>query len=66
VPRTFVAPTRGVERYPERPDPERYLRPEQVAAALAVARILDRRWGKMTALIVVAFHIKDRAYAQPV
>jgi integrase len=56
VPRAFVAPTRGVERCPERPDPERYLRPEQVAAVLGVARMLDRRWGKMAALIVVAFH----------
>jgi len=56
VPRTFVSPTRGIERAPERPDPERYLRPEEVERALAVARALDRRWGKMPALITVAYH----------
>jgi len=54
VPRTFVAPTRGIERAPERADPERYLRPEEVERALAVARVLDRQWGKMPALITVA------------
>ena len=56
VPRSFVAPTRGIERSPERPDPERYLRPEEVARLLAVARVLDRRWRKMAALITVAYH----------
>ena len=47
VPRAFVAPTRGIERTLERPDPERYLRPEEVERLLAVARVMDRRWGKM-------------------
>jgi integrase len=56
LPRAFVSPTRGVERAPERPDPERYLRPEEVEAILAVARVMDRRWGRMVALIVVAYH----------
>lgn len=56
VPRAFLAPTRGVERAPERPDPERYFRPEEFDRLVAVARVLDRRWGKMTALIVVAYH----------
>ena len=28
VPHAFVAPARGIERAPERPDPERYFRPE--------------------------------------
>lgn len=56
VPRTFVPPTRGIERAPERADPERYLRPEEVDRALAVARVLDRHWGKMPALIIVAYH----------
>jgi integrase len=56
VPRTFVPPTRGIERAAERPDPERYLRPEEVDRALAVARVLDRQWGKMPALITVAYH----------
>lgn len=56
VPRAFIAPTRGIERAPERPDPERYLREEEVARLLAVARVLDRSWGKLPALIVVAYH----------
>jgi len=51
-----VAPTRGVERAPEPPDPERYLRPEEVERALAVARVLDRQWGRMAALITLAYH----------
>ncbi len=56
VPRTFVAPTRGIERTIERPNPERYLSADEVVRLVAVARIVDRKWGKMTALIVVAYH----------
>lgn len=56
VPRAFVPPTRGIERAPETPDPERYLRPEEVARLLPIARVLDKRWGKMCALIVVGYH----------
>lgn len=56
VPRAFVPPTRGVERSPERPDPDRYLRPEEIHRLIAVSRAIDKRWGKMTALIVVAYH----------
>lgn len=56
VPRAFVPPTRGIERTPERPDPERYLRPEEVERVLAVARVLDKKWGKMPALIILAYH----------
>jgi integrase len=56
VPRAFLSPTRGIERSPERPDPERYLRPEEVERLIAVARVLDRHWGKMVALITVAYH----------
>src|SRR5579859_3373817 len=56
VPRAFISPTRGIERAPERADPERYLRPEQVAAIIKVARVIDKRWGKMAALVTVAYH----------
>lgn len=56
LPRAFIAPTRGIERNPERADPERYFREEEVTKLLAVARVLDRRWGKMVALITVAYH----------
>jgi integrase len=56
VPRSFIASTRGIERTPERPDRERYLRLEEVERLLAVARVMDRTWGKMPALITVAYH----------
>lgn len=56
VPRAFVPPTKGIERAPEPADPERYLRPEEVARILASARIHDRVWRKMPALVTVAYH----------
>jgi integrase len=56
VPRAFVFPTRGIERAPEPVDPDRYLREEEVERILKVARVMDKRWGKMVALIVVAYH----------
>lgn len=56
VPRAFVAPTRGIERTPERANPERYLSADEVNRLVAVARVVDRHWGKMAALIVVAYH----------
>lgn len=56
VPRAFISPTRGIERAPERADPNRYLREEEVVRIIKVARVLDRRWGRMTALIIVAYH----------
>ena len=68
VPRAFVAPTRGIERTPERANPERYLSADEVERLVAVACVVDRRWGKMAALIVVAYHTglregNDRAVA---
>jgi integrase len=56
VPRAFVAPTRGIERTIERANPERYLSADEVVRLVAVARVVDRKWGKMTALIVAAYH----------
>ena len=56
VPHAFVRPTLGIERAPERANPGRYLSPDEVVRLVAVARVLDRHWGKMTALIVVAYH----------
>jgi integrase len=56
VPRTFISPTRGIERAPERPDPDRYLRADEVERVIAVARVMDKRWGTMTALIITAHH----------
>ena len=56
LPRAHVPPTRGVEKSPEPADPNRYLRAEEVERILAVTRLLDTRWGKLSALILVAFH----------
>ncbi|MFZ3320762.1 MAG: tyrosine-type recombinase/integrase [Usitatibacter sp.] len=61
--RGFVSPFMGIERHPEPADPERYLRPEEVDRVRAAARVLDKRWGKMEALIVVAYHTGLRAGA---
>jgi len=44
VPRSHVSPTRGIERAPEPPDPDRYLRPEEVERLITVAHVIDRRW----------------------
>ncbi|MEP6608807.1 MAG: site-specific integrase [Burkholderiaceae bacterium] len=56
VSRKFVSPTKGIERYTEKSDPNRYLRAPEIERILAQARVLDRRWGRMTALIVMAWH----------
>ena len=41
---------------PKPPDPERYLRPEEIERIRAVARVLDRKWGRLTALVMLAYH----------
>jgi integrase len=56
LPRAHVPPTKGIEKAPEPPDPERYLRPEEVERIITVARVLDARWGRLPALIITAFH----------
>ena len=56
LPRAHVPPTHGIEKSPEPPDPKRYLRPEEVERLIKVARVLDHRWKKLPALILVAFH----------
>jgi integrase len=53
TPRSFIPPTRGVERSPEPPDPDRYLTEAQVDRLQAVARVIDTNWGKFEALIRV-------------
>lgn len=54
--RTHVPPTRGIGKAPEVPDPNRYLRAEEVERILAAIRQVDTRWGKLEALVLVAFH----------
>ena len=56
LPRAHIPPTHGIEKSPEIPDPNRYLRPEEVERLITVARLLDRRWKRLPAMIVVAFH----------
>jgi len=55
VPRTHVSPLAGLERAPEPADPTRYLRTEEVEQLIVVARVIDRRWGRLPALIRLAF-----------
>jgi integrase len=59
LPRAFVPPTTGIEKAQENPDPDNYLRPEEVDRLLKVARLIDRRphsWGRLEALILTAYH----------
>lgn len=56
IPRAFVAPTINIEKAPEPVDPERYLRAEDIERILAVARVMDKKWGRLCALIVCAYH----------
>lgn len=55
-PRAHIPPTHGIEKSPEFPDPNRYLRLGEVERLITVARLLDRRWKRLPAMIVVAFH----------
>ncbi len=56
LPRAHVPPTRGVEKAPENTHHDRYFRPEEVERLIKLARLLDRRWGRLEALIVVVYH----------
>ena len=56
LPRAHVPPTRGVEKAPENTQHDRYFRPEEVERLVRVARLFDTRWGRMEALIVLAYH----------
>lgn len=56
LPRAHVPPTRGIEKAPENTHHDRYFRPEEVERLVKVARLIDTRWGRMEALIVLAYH----------
>ena len=56
LPRAHVPPTRGIEKAPENTDHDRYFRPEEVDRLVKVARLVDSRWCRMEALIVLAYH----------
>jgi integrase len=53
---SFQVPTRGIKRAKEEQDPNRYLRREEYDRVLKLARVLDKDYRKMPALIVSAFH----------
>ena len=48
-----MPPTRGFEKAPKPVDPDKYVKPEEVERLLAVARVVDQRWKKLPALIVL-------------
>ncbi|EED34318.1 site-specific recombinase, phage integrase family [Luminiphilus syltensis NOR5-1B] len=56
LPRSHTPPTRGIEKAPEPVDPEKYFRPEEVDKLMAVARVVDQKWRKLPALIILGFH----------
>jgi len=56
LPRSHTPPTRGIEKAPEPVNPDKYFRPEEVENLLKVARVLDQKWRKLPALIVLGFH----------
>jgi len=60
LPRSHTPPTRGIEKAPEPVDPDKYFRPEEVENLLKVARVLDQKWRKLPALIVLGFHTELR------
>ena len=56
LPRSHIPPTRGIEKAPEPVDPDKYFRPEEVDKLIAVARVVDQKWKKLPALIIMGFH----------
>jgi integrase len=53
--RAHVTPTVGIERFAEKPDPNRYLRAEEVERLIKAAKVCDRQWGRLPALIRLGF-----------
>ncbi|HSW22525.1 MAG TPA: site-specific integrase [Burkholderiaceae bacterium] len=51
-----ASPVRGIRKQQEQPRHERYLTEAEVDDMVKVARALDRRWGKMAALLVFGLH----------
>lgn len=55
IPRSFVAPTTGIEKAPEIADPNRFISSEQVERLIAAAKVTDRRWKKLPVFIRLLF-----------
>jgi len=60
VARTWTPPTKGLETV-QSPQKLRYISSHDKSRLVALARVLDKRWGKMAALIEVAFSSGWRA-----
>jgi integrase len=56
VSRTHVCPTAGLEKPNSPVDRNKFCSRDQVDTLIKVARVVDKRWGKMPALITLAFH----------
>jgi integrase len=56
LPRNHVPPTRGVEKAPENTQHDRYFRPEEVERLVKVGRLLDTKWQRFEALVILAYH----------
>lgn len=53
--RTHVPPTRGVEKAEEATHHDRYFTDAEVDRLVNTARVVDQRWGKLPALILLAY-----------
>jgi integrase len=56
LPRSHIPPTKGIEKAPEPVDPDKYFRPEEVDDLIKVTRVIDQKWQKLSALIILGFH----------
>jgi integrase len=55
LPRAFVPPTHGIEKAPEPTRHDRFITTAELARLVAVARLVDRRWGRMVAWLQLSF-----------
>lgn len=56
VRRSVIPPTRGIEKYPEPANPDKYLRAEEVDRLITFARVIDSSWRRLPALIIMGYH----------
>jgi integrase len=55
LPSSYVSPTSGIVRQKESVDKNRFLDADQVKAIVNAADLVDQRWGKLRALILLAY-----------
>lgn len=56
LPRSWAPPTRNLEKASAPVDKNKFLTPQQVAKLTAIAKLEDKRWGKLAQLIQVLFN----------